>query len=158
MKKVVLAGIGGFIVGMLFLGVVGFLAAPGLMIMEDESTMGFEETVTAIEESAVAEGWKVPATHLIHNSVNKAGYDVLPVAVIELCNEHHAAKVLEEDDTRIVSSLMPCRTAVYETSDGKVIISRMNSGLVSKVFGGVVAKVMAQASADNEVILEVVLP
>lgn len=53
--------------------------------------------------------------------------------------------------------MMPCRLSVYETSDGKVIISRMNTGLVSKVFGGLVTEVMAQASAENEQILSAVL-
>ena len=34
-----------------------------------------------------------------------------------------------------------------------MVISRMNSGLISKIFGGTVAEVMAEEPAENEVIL-----
>ena len=156
-KKVILAGIGGFVLGVLLVGLVGFLMAPNLMMIEDESPLGYEETVQAIQDAAAAHEWKVPAVHAIHKSVNKAGCNVLPVSVIELCQPDHAARVLEDDDARIVSSMIPCRLSVYETSDGKVIISRMNTGLVSKVFGGLVTEVMAQASAETEQLLSAVL-
>jgi len=36
-------------------------------------------------------------------------------------------------------------------------MSRMNSGLVAKTFGGLIAEVMAIASADVEVMLEPLL-
>ena len=156
-KTMILAGTIGFILGALVLGLVGFMAAPGLMITEDLSLYSFEETVQRIRDAAVAEGWKVPVVHEIDKSVAKAGYDVLPVSVIELCHASHAGKVLQADSDRVVSSMMPCRTSVYETSDGRVVISRMNTGLVSKVFGGTVASVMQDATADTERILRSVL-
>ncbi|MBE9525072.1 MAG: DUF302 domain-containing protein [Chloroflexi bacterium] len=158
MKKSILSAIVGFVLGIIFLGGVVFLAAPGLMITEDISPLNYEDTVGAIQESAVELGWKVPKTYQLDASVVEAGYDVLPATVIELCHPDHAGKVLSEDAARVVTSLMPCRIAVYETSDGSVIISRMNSGLVSKVFGGTVTEVMSRASAENEVILSAVLP
>ena len=154
MKKEFWIGLGaGILVTILLVGIVGFLAAPSLMIQEDLSPLGFDETVQAIQDSAVKQDWKVPTVHHIDGSVKSAGYDVLPTAVVELCHPDHAGHILEEDEAKIVTSLMPCRIAVYETSDGEVVISRMNSGLISKIFGGTVAEVMAQASADNEVIL-----
>jgi uncharacterized protein (DUF302 family) len=156
-KKVVLAGVVGFFLGVLVLGIVGFFAAPKLMIVEDVSPMSYEATIQTIQDAAVEEGWSVPASHTIDKSVSKAGYNVLPVTVIELCQPHHAAKVLADDDSRVVTSMMPCRLSVYETSDGRVVISRMNTGLVSKMFGGNVAHVMADATADTEQILAAVL-
>ena len=53
--------------------------------------------------------------------------------------------------------MMPCRVSVYETSDGRVVVSRMNTGLISKIFGGVVTRAMAQATAETEVIYSNVL-
>ena len=158
MKKTVLSGVIGFILGMVTLSVVGFFAAPGLMMNEDLSPLGYEETVQAIVDSAAEEGWSVPKMYELDKSVAGDGFDVLPVTVIELCHPKHAGRVLEDDDARIVTSLMPCRISVYETSNGDVTISRMNSGLVSKVFGGLVSEVMAQAAAENEIILSAVLP
>ena len=157
-KKVLIAGIGGFVLGVVLVGLVMFLVAPSMMIVEDESPLGYEETIQALNDAAAAQGWKVPAVHTIDTSVNNAGYDVLPVSVIELCQPDHAAKILEDDEARVVTSMMPCRVSVYQTSDGRVIISRMNTGLVSKLFGGLVAEVMAQATAENEQILSAVLP
>jgi len=37
---------------------------------------------------------------------------------------------------------MPCTLAVYEADDGKVYISKMNTGLMGKLFGGTVAEVV----------------
>ncbi|MEA3336932.1 MAG: DUF302 domain-containing protein [Chloroflexota bacterium] len=156
-KKTLLAGIAGFLIGVVVLGVVAFVAAPGIMMVEDASPLSYENTVEAVLDATAEQGWKVPATHEISTAVNKAGYDVAPVTVIELCQPHHAARVLLEDDARIVTSMMPCRVSVYETSDGQVVVSRMNTGLISKLFGGTVATVMADATADTEVILSSVL-
>jgi uncharacterized protein (DUF302 family) len=158
MKKNVVSGVIGFIIGIILVGVVGFIAAPDIMILEDISPLNYEETVQSILDSSAEQGWKVPKTYALNESVKEAGYDVLPVTVIELCQPDHAGRVLQEDEARVVSSLMPCRISVYETSTGDVVISRMNTGLISKVFGGIVTEVMAQASAENEVILSAVLP
>lgn len=157
-KKLFLSGLVGFIIGIMLVGIVGFTTAPDIMIIENKSPLGYEETVQAIQDAAVAQGWKVPTVHEIDKSVNKAGYDVLPVSVIELCQPDHAGRILQQDDARVVTSMMPCRVSVYETSDGSVIISRMNTSMISKVFGGTVTKVMADASAESEQILSAVLP
>ena len=158
MKKTILSGVIGFLLGAITFGVVGFFAAPGIMMSEDLSPLGYEETVQAISDSAAEQGWSVPKMYELDKSVAGDGFDVLPVTVIELCHPKHAGRVLEDDDARIVTSLMPCRISVYETSNGDVTISRMNSGLVSKVFGGLVSEVMAQAAAENEIILSAILP
>ena len=156
-NKLLLGGIIGFIVGVLVIGVIGFVMAPSVMITEDVSPLGYEETVQAIQDATIEQGWKVPAVHSIDKAVIAAGIDVLPVSVIELCHPEHAGKILVDDESKVVTSMMPCRLSVYETSDGDVIISRMNTGLVSKMFGGNVARVMAAATNDTEQILASVL-
>jgi uncharacterized protein (DUF302 family) len=52
--------------------------------------------------------------------------------------------------------MMPCRVAVYQKSDGNTIISRMNTGLLSRVFDATVRDVMAQASRETNKILSAV--
>lgn len=150
-------GIGGFVLGLVVMAFVLYSSAAGIMIVEDESKYGFEETVEKIQQVSAEKGWKIPSIHRIDKSVNKAGYSVLPVAVIELCNPDHAAQVLKEDKDKVVSSMMPCRVSIYERADGKVIVSRMNSGLVSKVFGETVAETMEAANNDTEIIFESVI-
>lgn len=81
-----------------------------------------------------------------------------PVTVIELCKVDLAGEILTGDDSRVVSSLMPCRVAVYETGDGRVVVSRMNTGMMSKLFGGDIERLMAQATSETEEIFASVLP
>lgn len=152
-KKTIFAGLGGVVLGAILMGVFGFLSAPSAMITESESNFSHDETVEMIIANAEEMGWKIPATHEIHNSVASGGYDVENVTVIELCNVDLAGDILTGDENRIVSSMMPCRVAVYETSDGRVIVSRMNTGLMSSVFGGKVQEVMAMATDETEIIV-----
>ena len=156
-KRFIMTGVGGFLVGVVAMMLTAFSAAPKLMIVEDESLFNFEDTVALIEATAIQNNWKVPTVHMIHDAVSPYGYEVGRVAVLELCQPHHAGKILAEDRAKVVTSMMPCRVSVYETSDNRVIVSRMNTGLMAQAFGGTVASVMAEATQENEVILKSVL-
>jgi hypothetical protein len=53
---------------------------------------------------------------------------------------------------------MPCAWGVYKGKDGKVYISGMNMGLMGKMFGGNIAKVMGgTVSKDEQAILKNVI-
>jgi uncharacterized protein (DUF302 family) len=145
--------LGSFVMGVASAALVLFLSARGVMIIESVSPLSHQETVDRIVETAENMGWKVPAQHAIHNSVATGGYDVLPVTVIELCKVDLAGEILQNSDNRIVSSMMPCRVAVYENSEGEVIVSRMNTALMSGFFGGEVQDIMSTATAETELIL-----
>jgi len=155
--RFIMTGVGGFVVGVVAMMLTAFSAAPKLMIVEDESLFNFEDTVEIIKTTASEQNWKVPTVHMIHDAVSPYGYEVGRVAVLELCQPHHAGKILAEDRAKVVTSMMPCRVSVYETSDNRVIVSRMNTGLVAQAFGGTVASVMAEATQENETILKSVL-
>ena len=81
------------------------------------------------------------------------GYDVNPVAVLELCHAEHAYKILRNDDSLMVTPFMPCRISVYERDNGEVVIARMNSGLMSNLFNREVASVMGLATEQDEGII-----
>ena len=49
---------------------------------------------------------------------------------------------------------MPCRVGVYETKDGQVYISEMNIRLMSKMFGGIIEKVMGRVAEEEEEMLK----
>ena len=149
-RNAIVGALVGFAVGVALTGVAVWTMAPGMMMVESHSRLGFDETVQAIQDGAVEQDWLVPNVMRLDKSIAKHGYEVLPVAVIELCSPDLSATVLAEDDARIVSSLMPCRVAVYEKSNGDVILSRMNTAMMSKMFGGVVTEVMSEATAQTE--------
>lgn len=124
------------------------------MFIENESIYGFNDTVEKLSESIVSNGWKVTHVHDLHETLKKNNFDVLPVKVLEVCRPDYSVKLLRNDSERIYSSLMPCRLSVYETSDGKTKISRMNSGVLAAQIGGIVEEVMSVAFSDMENILK----
>lgn len=154
--KVFLSGLTGLVLGSVVTLIILYLAAPSVLFIERESRLGYSETIAAIEESSRAEGWIIPKQYKLDVSLSRAGYEILPVSVIELCKPDHAYRILSEDEYRLVSSMMPCRVAVYQKADGRIIVSRMNTGLLSRVFGKTVRDVMAQATQETNKILSVV--
>lgn len=127
------------------------------MFLESESKYNFDESVKLLTETITSNGWKISVVHDLQESMKKAQKEVLPVKVFEVCNPKHSYRLLSKDDERIYSSLMPCRISVYEKSDGKVYISRMNSLILSKQIGGLVEEVMNDATNETETFLKVVI-
>ena len=157
MKKGFLFVVIGFVAGMLLMAGIVALSMPKMMLIEDVSKFDFDTTFEMINKSVEEHNWKIPVVHDLQKTMAKFGKSVRPVKVIELCHPDHAGKILKANDERIVSSLMPCRVAIYEKEDGKTYLSRMNSGLMSSMMGGLIAEVMADAAEENEVILTPVL-
>lgn len=154
--KVFLSGLIGLTLGSIATLIVLYLAAPSILFIENESRLDYADTIAAIHESSRAEGWIIPKQYKLDVSLAKAGYEILPVSVIELCKPEHAYKILGEDEYRLVSSMMPCRVAVYQKADGSTVVSRMNTGLISRVFDKTVRDVMATATQETDKILSAV--
>ncbi len=70
------------------------------------------------------------------------------VKLIKLCKAEYAESVLTTD--RHVSCLMPCTMAVWEGDDGKTYLSEMNMGLMAKLFGGNINRIMGGKVAKEE--------
>ena len=153
MKRIIISGLVGLVVGAVITGLVVVKTMPGMMIVTKPSRLGFEETVKAVQEGIKGQGWVSPATLDMNKSMAKHGVTLEPqVRVIQLCNAEYARSVLVTD--RYVASLMPCAIAVYEGDDGKVYVSKMNTGLMGTLFGGNIAKVMGgQVAKDEHAIL-----
>lgn len=127
------------------------------MILEDPSRFTFDETVGKITDSITNAGWKMPAVHDLQNTIRNFGKEILPVKILELCHPKHSSRLLELDDERVVSVFMPCRISVYEKSDGKVYVSRINASVLSQSFGGIVGEVMSAANNEMEEMISPVL-
>lgn len=154
MEKILVTGIIGFLIGALVSVFAVYKLAPGLMLKEDQSRYDFENTVSKFEQAVLDQGWKIPAIHDLQATMHKYGKTVGPVKVFELCHPDHAEKILKKSEERIVTTMMPCRVAIYEKADGQVYVSRMNSGLVAKTMGGIINEVMQQAFSENEKMVE----
>lgn len=157
MNTVVSLAIG--IVGGIILTIIAMkLLMPSMMLTIHESRHDLSTTVQMITDNAVSSGWQVPKVYDIQNSLKEAGHtDMTELRVVSLCQPDHAYSILQDDNNKIVSGIMPCRIGVYKTGDGKVMVSQMNVGLVSKFFGGKIAEVMGEVSRQEEKILEGVI-
>ncbi|WP_430813563.1 DUF302 domain-containing protein [Carboxylicivirga sp. RSCT41] len=131
--------------------------APKMMLMESESRFGFEETLDKLQESIDSKGWKTPHVHDLQATMAKFNYDVKKVKVMEVCKPDVAQLILSRDDERIASTLMPCRISVYEKSNGKVYVARMNSVKMGNLFGGIIKQAMGVAGGESEEIIESVI-
>lgn len=141
----------GMIIGTLVVCAAGWVMMPRMMLKEYVSPYSVEQTVAKIEENAVARGWVVSGVVKMNQSVKKhGGYDLPPLMLVNLCQADHAYKILQNDDTKVVSVMMPCTISVYQKADGKAYIGTMNAGLMGKMFGGAVAEVMGNVVAKQQ--------
>lgn len=70
--------------------------------------------------------------------------------IVSLCQPHCACNLLQRDENKFVSGIMPYRAAVYEAADGTVCISELNTGRPGSLFGGDIAEVMETISGEQE--------
>ncbi len=157
-KKNIITGVSGLLIGVVLTMVVMFLSAPSMMLKEDVSKYDFERTAMELRKAIDDHGWKLPTVHDLKETMENFGKTGIKNAkVFEICHPDHAYKILSRDDERIVSSLMPCRISIYEKSDGKVYVSRMNTSLMGSMMKGVVPEVMKDASAESEAIINSII-
>ena len=126
---------------------VGLLMKP-LMLTTHASPYGVEETCQRLKASIEANGWRCPAIRDMNAAIEKEGLSLkVPVRIVELCKAAYAQDVLETNPE--VSTLMPCAFGVYE-QDGQVYVTGLNTGLMGKLMGGNVARVMGGGVAADE--------
>lgn len=144
----------GFVVGIVFFGVLGWNMAGGMMLHEVPSPFGVEETAARIQrniQSLSANGWSLSGVRNPAKAVANSGKNVPPVLLIEACSTKYSAPILEDDATRILSILMPCTITIYKKDDGKTYIGLMNSGLMGRMFGPKVGAIMGEVAKDQKV-------
>jgi uncharacterized protein (DUF302 family) len=140
----------GFVVGIIIVGIVGRLSMPSMMLKIHQSRYAtVEETCLQLKAAIEDIGWSCPGIRDMNKTMVKHGVTMSrQVRIVELCKAEYAKDVLETDPE--VSTLMPCAWGVYEGDDGKVYIAGMNVGLMGKLFGGNIAKVMGESVSRDE--------
>jgi uncharacterized protein (DUF302 family) len=119
------------------------------IVVEHKSRFAFEQTVDMLIADAEKREWKVPAVHDLQHSLAKSGKTVRPVKVIEICKPKYSGQMLELDDERIISVMMPCRISVYEKNDGLTYVSLINAGEMASGLPANIARVMKEASDET---------
>ena len=150
----------GALIGMALVISLGIQVMRTRMVTAHRSRRTFEETCAAIEQEVpAAEGWGFPIeTWNFYETFRKK--DLVPdrfrkLKVYFVCNAGLASKMLSH--TPAFVGMMPCSWAVYELDDGSVWLSKMNVGLMSRMFSGVPGAIMRQVGEADEKFLARVL-
>lgn len=118
-------------------------------VIEQSSKFGFDKTVDILVAESERREWKVPAVHDLQLSLAKSGKAVKPVKIIEICKPAYSGQMLELNDERIMSVMMPCRISVYTKDDGITYVSLLNGGEMTAGQSGAIASVMKAASEET---------
>ena len=129
---------------------------PNQFIIEETSLYDFNSTVEKLVAEAERRQWKVPFIHDMQQSLANSGKTVIPVKVIEICKPEYAGKMLELNNERIISVMMPCRISVYEKEDGKTYIALINAGNMASGMPEKLAGVMQSAGDEMTEIVKTV--
>lgn len=127
------------------------------MIIEKVSPWDFSKTVELLTTAAEKRNWQIPAVHDLQQSLAKAGQTVKSVKVFEICKPEYSGKMLEKNDERIVSVMMPCRISVYLKDDGKTYVALINGAALVAGMPENVRVVMIAASDEVNQIVDSVI-
>jgi len=118
------------------------------MIIEKVSPWDFEKTVEMLTAEAEKRNWMIPAIHDLQASLAKAGKSVRQVKVVEVCKPEYSGKMLEKNDERIISVMMPCRISVYLKEDNKTYIAMIDMAGMSAAMPETIREVMTAAANE----------
>jgi uncharacterized protein (DUF302 family) len=142
------------LVGMALMGLIVWFTMPLLMLVKHKSKLNYDETVTALSETLMKkQDWHV----LTVNDFQKNTKDFVTLeraGSIDICNPRYVSKILADDKNRGVTAFMPLDFGVYEDKKGQVFVFQINVGLVGKMFGGTISKVMGMAGKDLSEVVE----
>ena len=140
----------GLIVGVSLIAVIVWLSMPKMMLVTHKSKyQSVEETCQQLKAAIESNGWSCPAIRDMNMTVSQKGVQMdRRVMIVELCKAEYAKDVLSTNPE--VSTLIPCAWGVYEGDDGNSYITGMNMGLMGKMFGGNIARVMGASVAKDE--------
>lgn len=147
----------GLFSGFVILGLFLTFVFPRLMFSINESKYDFEKTVEMLGESVKEQSWRMPGQYDLQQIMATNGFQVKPVKVFSICKPDIAVRILDKDNDRHVSAMMPCRVAVFEKADGKTYISRINAGLFARLLSGNAGAVMGDAGEGSEKVLQTII-
>lgn len=101
------------------------------------------------------EGWSFPMpTWEFYRSQIAKGFEydnIRNMNIHFVCKPAHANTMLRKYPH--FGGIMPCSWAVYETSDGKVYVSKMNISLMSRLYQGLIGRVMKDVANTESAML-----
>ena len=122
---------------------------PKAIVKEDFSHLDFTTTVTRLKAQLVKDGWGMLTEINLGQRIAKKGVQ-LPggLIILELTSGGATIPLLKKENTRYIAGLMPCSVSIYSMDDGRVVVSRMNAGMMAGMMEPKVGDVL-RASANK---------
>lgn len=118
------------------------------MVVVVQSNKPFAETLKAFRDEAIKAGWSVLNSTNMAGILSERGFTLAPVVILDVCSGKYSAQILRNDAYRPISAFMPCRISIYQTTDGKVFVTRMNTAAFTSMMPAEVADVMKSSDAE----------
>ena len=115
------------------------------------SRLGFDETLSAIRDSAIKRGWTVGAVQDVQAAMQQQGIkDAQRMKVIFLCPKEANERMAKASGGK--SPALPCRVTVFEDKTGAVHFMRMNTSAMAKLVqgGNGLSKLLADIGAEED--------
>jgi len=142
------------LVGMVLMGLIVWFTMPLLMLIKHKSKLTYDETISVLTENlAKKPEWQVKLVNDYQKST-EAFAVIERIGSITICNPRHASKILADERNRGVTAFMPLGLGVYEDKKGQVFVSKLNIGLLGKMFGGTISEVMGRAGKEIKEVVE----
>ncbi len=115
-----------------------------MMFKTYKSRFGFDETVDKLNENALKNGWTIPDVRNLQQEYVDSGIEEMTrLKVLYFCNSQGGYSIIQNDEKKAMSVMMPMGVSVYEKKDGSVEIAAMNIGMMNGMFAGEVKEVFA---------------
>ena len=142
----------GFILGIIFAGIVVSVSSKNMMIKELKSPYDFDKTVEVlVERINNADGWIV--TDVIDQNeavLSNGGEAIGNFKIVKYCSGEFSSRMLKTDDRKKIGNMMPKSFAIYEKSDGQVFVSTMNGAVMGKILGGETEDIIEEVGLEVE--------
>lgn len=121
---------------------------------ERKSRLGFNETVTALQDAAKKRGWKVGEVVDMQAAMQKAGKkNTLPFKMLAMCRQDLAEKLLKEQAAQKAMPFAPCQISVFEGHDGKTYIVKPNTEVMAQLALPAFAPILKQFFEEEKAVL-----
>ena len=122
-----------------------------MMFKTHASRFGFDETVEKLHENALNNGWTIPDVRNLQQEYVDSGIEEMTrLKVLYFCNSQGGYSIIQNDEKKAMSVMMPMGVSVYEKKDGSVEIASMNIGMMGGMFSGEAKEVLTDGGERIE--------
>lgn len=129
-----------------------------MMFKTYTSKFGFDETVDKLHDNALNNGWTIPDVRNLQQEYIDSGIkEMTRLKVLYFCNSRGGYSIIQNDEKKAMSVMMPMGVSVYEKKDGSVDIAAMNIGMMGGMFSGETKEVLTDGGERLEASLKEII-